>query len=109
MRAVVFRQSWLSGVYLAQLKDCIMSSRLNCRYPALVLTLLLIALSPGVGAAQSTAPPVVRWQFTPDDGAVVGQALSEDGAQLVLLLGYGFDPGGAIVSLDPASGAVRWR
>ena len=44
----------------------------------------------------------------PADGAVFGRALSDDGADLVVVIGYGFDPGGTIVSLDPATGSVRW-
>ncbi|MEZ4530330.1 MAG: hypothetical protein R2855_04790 [Thermomicrobiales bacterium] len=32
----------------------------------------------------------------------------DDGATLVAVIGIPDDPGGQIVSLDPATGAVRW-
>ncbi len=78
------------------------------RYFSLLLGTFFLLLTPGFGGAQS-AMPQVAWQYTLTDGAIYGRALSDDGAALVVVIGYGFDPGGAIVSLDPATGGERWR
>jgi serine/threonine-protein kinase len=85
-----------------------MLRHLHSPYFALFLAVFLLAVSLGPAGA-STAVPEVAWQFTPADGAVYGSALSDDGADLVVVLGYGFDPGGAIISLDPTTGDERWR
>lgn len=59
--------------------------------------------------AAQPGTPTVLWHYQPTNGAVMGRALSASGDQLVALLGHGFDPGGMVVSLDPATGAVRWQ
>lgn len=79
-------------------------------YPYFVGFFLLVA-SFGLAHAPSAlaqGAPSVLWQVQPADGAVVGAALSSDGQHLVAVLGYGFDPGGGIVSFDPATGEQRW-
>src|SRR5262245_52440322 len=85
-----------------------MLRRLGSPYFALffALTALLIGGTPAY--AQGNAAPAVSWQYTPADGAVYGIAHSADGAYLVGVIGFGFDPGGKIVSLDPANGEERW-
>jgi outer membrane protein assembly factor BamB len=85
-----------------------MLGRLNSPYFALFFALALFVISLGTASAQNVAPGI-GWHYTLADGAVYGSALSADGADLVVVIGYGFDPGGSIVSLDPATGDERWR
>lgn len=85
-----------------------MLGRLNSPYFALFLASLLFMVSLGMASAQNAAPSI-GWQYPLADGAVFGSTLSTDGADLVVVIGYGFDPGGSIVSLDPATGDERWR
>ncbi|HET9660453.1 MAG TPA: PQQ-binding-like beta-propeller repeat protein [Thermomicrobiales bacterium] len=82
---------------------------LNSPYFTLFLLSLMLLLAPGQAAAQTAGTPQVAWHYTPASGAVYGAGLSDDGADLVVVIGHGFEPGGAIVSLDPATGAERWR
>lgn len=86
-----------------------MFGRLNSRYFSLFLIALALLISSAAVDAQTSEPPRIGWHYTPADGAIFGSALSDDGADLVVVIGYGFDPGGAIVSLDPATGDERWR
>lgn len=85
-----------------------MKNCLRIPYFTLFFGVLALLLSLGSVAAQGITPPTLLWQFTPSDGAIFGSALSDDGAALVVVIGYGFDPGGTVVSLDPATGDVRW-
>ncbi len=85
-----------------------MLRRLHSPYFSLFLASLLLVVSLGSASAQGAAP-AVGWRYVLADGAVYGSALSADGADLVAVIGYGFDPGGTIVSLDPATGRERWR
>lgn len=85
-----------------------MLRRLHSPYFFLFFVSLLLVIAPVGVTAQSSAPQVA-WHYTPADGAIYGSAVSEDGADLVVVLGYGFDPGGAIVALDPTTGDERWR
>lgn len=85
-----------------------MLRRLKSPYFAVFLSSILLLVSLGSASAQSVAPQV-GWQYALTDGAVYGRALSADGSDLAVVIGYGFDPGGTIVSLDPATGDERWR
>lgn len=79
------------------------------RFRFFFLVLLLIGVLSGAESTSAqTAAPVPVWQYTLTDGAAYGLGLSDDGETLVAVVGFGFDPGGQIVSLDPASGDVRW-
>ena len=78
------------------------------RWVALCSVLVSLGFAPAV-SAQDDAGPEVRWTYTPPEGAVYGSALSADGTRLVVVVGYGFSPGGAIVSLDPATGSEQWQ
>lgn len=60
------------------------------------------------GALAQSAPPQIAWRYTLDDGAAYGLGISGDGTSLVAVVGFGFDPGGQIISLDPATGQARW-
>lgn len=73
-----------------------------------ILCLVFGLTSSGMSAVAQDAPPVVRWQHALSDGAAYGLGLSDDGATLIAVIGFGFDPGGEIVSLDPETGAVLW-
>jgi outer membrane protein assembly factor BamB len=85
-----------------------MKSWLGSPYFALFFAVVGGLLVGGTGSAHDNGAPEVLWQFSPADGAVYGSARSADGAELVTVIGYGFDPGGRIVSLDPATGSERW-
>ncbi len=86
-----------------------MFGRLNGRYCSLVLIALALLLPSVAVGAQASEPPRTGWHYAPPDGAIFGSALSDDGADLIVVIGYGFDPGGAVVSLDPVTGNERWR
>lgn len=77
------------------------------RFLALVLLMLGFMGGAGDTSAQTTAP-VLSWQYELTDGAAYGLGVSDDGQSLIAVVGFGFDSGGQIVSLDPASGEVRW-
>jgi outer membrane protein assembly factor BamB len=76
---------------------------------ALVLSFVIASMSYGQVSAQPERPPHVLWSDALTDGAAYGLGMSEDGSDLVAVVGFGFDPGGQIVSLDPATGEVRWQ
>ncbi len=71
--------------------------------------LLALVVSCSLAVAQGEQAPVLGWQFMPVEGAVYGSAMSDDGASVVAVIGYGFEPGGAVVSLDAETGEMRWR
>jgi outer membrane protein assembly factor BamB len=74
--------------------------------PMLALLIGLIAL--GSVAARQTSPPAPVWTYEFTDGAAYGLGLSEDGGTLIAVVGFGFDTGGTIISLDPATGEEIW-
>lgn len=81
---------------------------LKSRYVSILLAMVgFVGLTEGV-AAQATGPSVA-WNYTLSDGGAYGLGISADGETLVAVIGFGFDPGGQIVSLDPVTGAVRWQ
>ncbi len=75
---------------------------------SLVVLLSVLAFAVAPIAARQPQPPGLIWHYQLPDGAAYGLGLSEDGSNLVTVIGFGFDPGGQIVSLDPATGSVRW-
>ena len=63
----------------------------------------------GTIAAQPVSPPRHLWTHEVTDGSAYGLGISADGETLITVIGFGFDLGGQIVSLDPATGEVRWQ
>ncbi|MCO5219961.1 MAG: PQQ-binding-like beta-propeller repeat protein [Thermomicrobiales bacterium] len=79
-----------------------------------IVLVAMAVLSIGVAVAgetivQAAQTPQIEWQYRPADGAVYGIGQSADGDTLIAAIGYGFEAGGQIVSLDPATGAVLWQ
>jgi eukaryotic-like serine/threonine-protein kinase len=75
---------------------------------ALLIFFVLGLFSFGEVTAQTPPSPHLLWNYALTDGATYGLGMSGDGSELIAAIGFGFDPGGQIVSLDPATGAVRW-
>ncbi|TXG79161.1 MAG: hypothetical protein E6R14_11545 [Thermomicrobiales bacterium] len=84
-----------------------MKRYLKSIYFVVLLVLLVLVVGAGGTLAQTRAPQL-GWHYTFPDGAAYGLGVSETGDVLVAVIGFGFDPGGQIVSLDPATGDVRW-
>lgn len=84
-----------------------MKLHLNRMYFSLFFALVALVLG-GMSASAQPGAPAVSWSYLPTDGAAYGLGLSEDGSTLVAVIGFGFDPGGQIVSLDPVNGEVLW-
>ena len=75
---------------------------------ASILLLLLELFALGPVAAQQPSAPESIWSYELGNGAAYGLGHSQDGGTLIAVVGFGFDPGGEIVSLDPVTGEVRW-
>src|SRR5215211_5822802 len=85
-----------------------MNGHLKSTYLSLFLAMLGLVAGAG-GVLAQAGEPALSWHYELTDGAASGLGISGDGETLVAVIGFGFDPGGQIVSLDPANGEVRWH